>query len=205
MTKSGAALLPAPHAVAFSPHASLAAGTDLGCGHLTLLQPSSEGIAALDRCHVSSGLAATQPVWTADGQYIVAAAASNSSLLLYQVAATEISGHKMRIRMLATIPTATAVTALLAHPATSVVFTSRMHGSGSVLESWEIQSDHLQLTNSRWISNRLSTLAYDGDALWAASNDHLVRISMRDLRTSFFKTPLHGDEVRTIVSQRLPT
>lgn len=205
VTESGTASLPAPHAVAFSPHALLAVATDLGCGHLTLLQPSPEEIAVLDRCQVSSALTAAPPVWTADGRYILAAAARNSSLLLYQATAIGRARQDARIRMLAAVPTATAVTALVAHPAKPAVFTSRVQGSGSILETWEIQGDQLQLTNSRWLANRLTTLAHEGDGLWSASNEHLVRISMRDLRASSFKTPLQGDggEVQAIVTQRL--
>ena len=196
-------LLPAPYGLAFSPRVLLAAGTDPGSERLTLLQPSSEGIAVLDRCHAPSGLAATQPVWTADGRYILAAAGRDASFLLYELTGTQDAGSKAGIQLQHVVPTATPITALLAYPAKPAVCTSRTQGSGSVLEIWEIQGNHLQRTDSNRLPDQILALTHDGNSLWAASDDCLVQISMRDLRKSAFEIRLPGDGVRAIVSHNL--
>jgi hypothetical protein len=196
-------LLPAPHGVTFSPCTLLAVGTDLGNHRLSLLEPSSEGIAVHDRSRAPSGLAATQPVWTPDGRYILAVAVQNPSLLLYEVKGTPGAGYKPRIQRLNVFPTATPITVLLAHPAMPIVFTSRMQGSGSLLESWEIQGDRLQHTNSMPLPGHMLALAHDGSRLWAASRDRLVRISTQG-RDATFETRLRSDGVRAVAIQNLP-
>jgi 6-phosphogluconolactonase (cycloisomerase 2 family) len=196
-------LLPAPYGLAFSPRTLLAVGADPGIDRLSFLQPSSAGIAVVARCDTPPGLAGTQPAWTADGRHIVVATARKPSLLLYRVAATELPGSQTGMDLAAVIPTATAVTALLAHPVKAAVFTSRTQGSTGVLEAWEIQDNHLHLTSAMLTPTRILALAHHRNAIWVASNDRLAQISMPDLRKPSFEIRIPDGKVQAIISQNL--
>jgi hypothetical protein len=195
--------LPAPHGLAFSPRTLLAVAADPGIDRVSFLQPSSDGIAVLARCDTPSGLAGAQPAWTADGRHILVATARKPTLLLYRVATTELPGSQTGMDLAAVVPTATPVTALLAHPVKPAVFTSRAQGSGSILEVWEIQDNRLQLTGNMRLPEQILALAHHRNALWVASGDRLAQISIPDLRKSSFDTPIPDGKVRAMVSQNL--
>ena len=92
---------------------------------------------------------------------------------------------------------------MLAHPIRQVLFTSRPQGSGSRLGLWEVRGSNLQLVNDTWVSGHVVALA-EHDGLWAATQNHMIRIPMEDLRSSrSFETsaPMRG--IQAIVTQDL--
>lgn len=201
-----ATLLPAPHAVIFAPHRPIAVGTDLGIDRLTLLEPSADGIAVLDRYSAPFGLASVHPVWTSDGKHIVAASERNASLSLFVVTATSEAASKNRMQLMRTVPTTTPATTLLSHPTDPAVFISRPHLGGSCVECWKIQGDFLQRTDSTWISNPVFALTRNESALWAASSDRLIRMSIQDLRSqSSFQMQLPTGDIQAMVVQNAPS
>jgi 6-phosphogluconolactonase (cycloisomerase 2 family) len=196
--------LPTPHAVAFSPHEPFALGADPGSGCIALLQPSSESIAVLARCQTPHGLTHLSPAWTSDGRYIVVANAQHASLSIYEVASTPGKGSDASLRFLGTTPTATPVTALLAHPSQSAVFTSRSQGSGSRLEFWKVDRSHLRLVSDTQVSSHVVALAQSTGILWSVSQDRLIRIPIADLRTRDpFELPLPMHGAQAIVTQSI--
>jgi hypothetical protein len=207
--ETGAALgsntvsLPTPHGLAFSPHTAVAVGADPGSGRLTLLQPSEEGIAALDRCQTLSRLSPTSPVWTSDGRRVIVANAQSASLSIYEMRTVSGDGSNAGLHPLGTMPTATPVTALLAHSMQPSVFTSRPHGDGSRLEFWKVHGPELRLAINTWVPHHVVALAEHGGALWAATQDRLIRIPMEDLRNSPFEVPPSMQGVRAMVTQNL--
>jgi 6-phosphogluconolactonase (cycloisomerase 2 family) len=196
--------LPTPHGLVFSPHAPLAIGTDPGSERMTLLQPSPEAIAVLARHQMPYGLTPASPVWTSDGRYLIAANARNASLYFYEIQLKSGDGSNAGIHLLSATPTATPVTALVAHPTQLAVFTARPHGHGSRLELWKTPGSDLRLAGGTWVSGHIVALAeHDGD-LWAASHDRLIRIPADDLRSPFpFEAPLPISGVHAIVTQNL--
>lgn len=193
--------LPTPHGLAFSPHGSLAVGTDPGSERMTLLQPSSHGIVVLARCQTPHGLTAAHPVWTADGKYIIVANARSASLSLYALSK---EGGNAEFRLICSAPTATPVTTLLAHPVESAVFTSRRQDGGSRLELWKVDGSHLRLASDTWVSGDIVALARHANGLWAVSQDRLLRIPIDGLRTPWpFEMPLPLRLVQAVVIQTL--
>jgi hypothetical protein len=196
--------LPIPHGLVFSPHATLAIGTDPGSGRMTLLQPSPEEIAVLARSQTPYGLTPASPVWTSDGRYVIAANARNASLSIYEIKLMSGDGNNAGIHLLGTTPTATPVTTLTADPTQPAVLTARPQTNGSCLELWKLHGSDLRLAGNTWVSGHVVALTdHDGD-LWAASEDRLIRIPVGDLRSphSFELTlPMRG--VHAIVTQKL--
>ena len=211
MLPSHTVSLPTPHGLAFSPHASFAIGTDPASGHMTLLQPSPEEIAALARCPAPYGLTRSSPVWTSDGRYVIAANARNASLSVYEMQFVSGDGsnanvHPPGIHLLgtSTTPTATPVTTLAAHPSQPGVFTSRLQDSGSRLELWKVHGSDLRLADDTWVSGHVTALAEHAGALWAASQDRLIRIPIENLRSAnTLEVPMPMRGVHTIVTQTL--
>jgi hypothetical protein len=196
--------LPTPHGLVFSPHAPCAIGTDPGSGRMTLLQPSPEGIAALARCETPNGLASASPVWTSDGQYIIAANARKASLSIFEITLVSIDGSGADVHLLGTTPTSTPVTTLAAHPTQSAVFSARPHNGGSRLELWEIHGSDLRLTGGTWVSGHVVALAVHAGGLWIASDDRLIRLPIEDLRSRHaFELPLPMRGTQAIVAQNL--
>ena len=194
--------LPAPHGLVFSPHGLFAVGTDPGSGHMTLLQPSSEAIAALARWETPYGLTATSPAWTIDSKYIIAATARPASLQIYEIGAALEDRSNSSVHLLGTTSTHTPVTTLLAHPREPAVFTSRPQGSGSRLELWQVHGSHLRLANDTWVAGHVVGFAHRNGSLWLASQDGLIRIPIDDLRSPYpFHLPLPMRGAHAIVTQ----
>jgi Lactonase, 7-bladed beta-propeller len=194
--------LPAPHGLVFSPRGHFAVGTDPGSGHMTLLQPSSEAIAALARWETPYGLTPSSPAWTIDSKYIIAATARPASLQIYEIGAALEDRSNSSVHLLGTTSTHTPVTTLLAHPREPAVFTSRPQGNGSRLELWKVRGSHLRLANDTWVSSHVVGLAHRNGGLWIASQDRLIRIPIDDLRNPYpfhVPLPLHG--AHAIVTQ----
>jgi hypothetical protein len=194
--------LPAPHGLAFSPRGLFAVGTDPGSGHMTLLQPSSEAIAALARWETSYGLTPSSPAWTIDSKYIIAATARPASLQIYEIGAALKDRSNSSVHLLGTTSTHTPVTTLLAHPREPALFTSRPQGNGSRLELWKVNGSHLRLANETWVSGHVVGLAHRNGNLWIASQDRLIRIPIDDLRNPHpFHVPLPMHGAHAIVTQ----
>jgi hypothetical protein len=194
--------LPAPHGLVFSPRGLFAVGTDPGSGHMTLLQPSSEAIAALARWETPHGLAPSSPAWTIDSKYIIAATARRASLQTYEIGAALEDGSDASVHPLDTTSTYTPVTTLLAHPREPAVFTSRPQGNGSRLELWKVHGAHLRRANDTWISGHVVGLAHHNGDLWIASQDRLIRIPIDNLRSPYpFHAPLPMHGAHAIVAQ----
>jgi hypothetical protein len=194
--------LPAPHGLVFSPRGLFAVGTDPGSGHMTLLQPSAEAIAALARWETPYGLSPSSPVWTIDGKYLIAATARHASLQIYEIGAALEDGSDASVHPLDTTSTYTPVTTLLAHPREPAVFTSRPQGNGSRLELWQVHGAHLRRANDTWISGHAVGLAHHNGDLWIASHDRLIRIPIDDLRSPYpFHVPLPMHGAHAIVTQ----
>jgi len=196
--------LPAPHGLAFSPRGLFALGTDPGNGHLTLLQPSSEAIAALARWETPYGLAPSSPAWTIDSKYVIVATARPASLQIYETGAALEDRSTSSVRLLGTTSTHTPVSTLLAHPWEPAVFTSRPQGNGSRLELWKVNGSHMRLANDTWVSSHVVGLAHRDGALWIASQDGLIRIPIDDLRSpNPFHVPLPMHGAHAIVTQNI--
>ena len=196
--------LPTPHGLTFSPGRPFAAATDPGCRRMTLLQPSSNGIAVLARCQTPHGCTPSNPVWTSDGKYIILPNAQSASLSIYEVRAVLGDGGNAGIHLLGTAPTATPVTTLLAHPAQPAVFTSRPQAGGSRLELWQLQCSHLKIVSDTWISGNVAALAQHAGSLWVATQDRLTRISIGDLRSSCpFEMALPMPGAQAMVTQTM--
>jgi Lactonase, 7-bladed beta-propeller len=196
--------LPTPHGLAFSPRAPFAAGTDPGSGRMTLLQPSSEDITVLARCHAPHGLTPSSPVWTSDGRHVIAANARTASLSMYETKLVSADGSNAGLSLLGTTPTATPVTALLAHSAESAIFTARPQHGGSRLEFWKVDGSDVRLASDTWVAGQVVALAEHAGSLWAASHDRLIRIPTGYLRSPHaFEAvpPMRG--VHAIVTQYL--
>jgi hypothetical protein len=194
--------LPAPHGLVFSPRGLFAVGTDPGSGHMTLLQPSSEAIAALARWETPYGLTPSSPAWTSDGKYIIAATARGMSLAIYEMGAGSEVQSNSSVHFLGTTSTHTPVNTLLAHPREPAVFTSRPQGDGSRLELWQVHGSDLRLLNNTWISGHVVGLAHHNGDLWIASQDRLIRIPIDDLRSQYpFHVPLPMHGAHAIVTQ----
>jgi len=204
MLNSHTVSLPAPHGLVFSPRALFAVGTDPGSGHMTLLQPSSEAIAALARWETPYGLTPSSPAWTIDSKYVIAATARPASLQIYEISAAFEDRSNSSVRLLGTTSTHTPVTTLLAHPREPAIFTSRPHGNGSRLELWKVNGSHLRLANETRVSGHVVGLAHRNGALWIASQDGLIRIPIDDLRSPHpvhVPLPMHG--AHAIVTQNI--
>lgn len=198
------AALPTPHGLVFSPQASFAAATDPGSGRMTLLQLLSDRIAVLARCQAPYGCTTSNPVWTSNGKYVVVANAQSSSLSVYEVRAVSGDGSNAGIHWLSTIPTATPVTTLLAHPAELAVFTLRPQAGGSRLELWQVHRSRLQITSDTWVSGHAVALALHAGGLWVATQDRLTRLPIGDLRSSCpFEMALPMPGAQTMVTQTL--
>jgi Lactonase, 7-bladed beta-propeller len=196
--------LPTPHGVAFSPHAPFAIGTDPGSGRLSLLLPSPEGIELLARCQTPHELMLSSPVWTSDGRYIVVANARNASLSMYETKLASANRSNASVYLLSTTPTATPVSALLAHPEESAVFIARPQHGGSSLELWKVDGSELRVVSDTWIAGHVGALAEHIGYLWAASHDRLIRIPIRDLRSPHvFDVALPMRGVQAIATQSL--
>jgi hypothetical protein len=194
--------LPAPHGLVFSPRGLFAVGTDPGSGHMTLLQPSSEAIAALARWETSYGLTPSSPAWTIDSKYIIAATARPASLQIYEMGAALEDRSNSSVRLLSMTSTHTPVTTLLAHPREPAVFTARPQRNGSRLELWKVRGSHLRLANDTWVSSHVVGLAHRNGGLWIASQDRLIRIPIDDLRNPYpFHVPLPMHGAHAIVTQ----
>ena len=204
MLNSHAVSLPAPHGLVFSPRGLFAVGTDPGSGHMMLLQPSSEAIAALARWETPYGLTPSSPAWTIDSKYVIAATARPASLQIYEIGAALEDRSNSSVRLLDTTSTHTPVTTLLAHPREPAVFTSRPHGNGSRLELWKVNGSHLRLANETRVSGHVVGLAHRNGALWIASQDGLIRIPIDDLRSPHpFHVPLPMHGAHAIVTQNI--
>jgi 6-phosphogluconolactonase (cycloisomerase 2 family) len=198
------AALPTPHGLVFSPEGSFAAATDPGSGRMTLLQPLSDGIAVLARCQTPHGCAASNPVWTSDGKYVIVANAQSSSLSVYEMGAVSGDGSNASLHWLSTMPTGTPVTTLLAHPAEPAVFTLRPQADGSRLELWQVQSSRLQIASDTWLSGHGAAFALHAGGLWVATQDRLTRLPIGDLRSScLFEMPLLMPGAQAMVTQTL--
>ena len=173
--------LSAPHAVAFSPNGLHAVGTDPGSELMTLLQPSPDGIAVLSRCHLPFGIAELSPVWTYDGNHLIAANEQRQSLSLCEVRPALADRGSLKIQVLSTLRTETTIKALLAHPTEAGVFTSRREREGSRLELWKVCADHLQLERDTWIPDNVLAFAQHAGVLWLVSEDGLIRMRYQDL------------------------
>lgn len=189
--------LPAPGAIAFSPHGPYAVGTDLNCERMTLLQPSSDRIAILSRCSMPSGDADSSPVWTSDGGHIVAANAQAASLSIYAIHG---AASGAGIHFLDAVQTGTRINAMLAHPSEPGIVTSRTQAQGSHLELWKLRDRHLRVKNSTWIPAEVTALAQHDGILWLVSKTQLIRMRSQDLRIIDVLTlPRHG--TRAIITQ----
>ena len=198
------AALPTPHGLVFSPEGSFAAATDPGSGRMTLLQPLPARIAVLARCQTPRGGAATNPVWTSDGKYVIVANAQSLSLSVYEVRAASADGSDASIHWLNTIPTATPVTTLLAHPAEPAVFTLRPQAGGSRLELWQVHGSRLQIASDTWVSGHGVALAQHAGSLWVATQDRVTRLPIGDLRSSLpFEITLPMPGAQAMVTQTL--
>ena len=196
--------LPTPHGLVFSPQGSFAAATDPGNGRMTLLQPLSDGIAVLARCQTPRGGTATNPVWASDGKYVIVANAQSLSLSVYEVRAASADGSDASIHWLNTVPTATPVTTLLAHPAEPAVFTLRPQPGGSRLELWHLHGSRLQVASDTWVSGHGVALAQHGGGLWVATKHRLTRLPIGDLRSSCpFEMALPMPGPQAMVTQTL--
>ena len=194
--------LPAPHGLVFSPRGLFAVGTDPGSGHMTLLQPSSEAIAALARWEMPHGLTPSSPAWTIDSKYIIAATARGMSLAICEMGAGSELQSNPSVHLLGTTSTHTPVTTLLAHPREPALFTSRPQGNGSRLELWKVRGAHLRLADDTWVSGHVVGLAHRNGGLWIASQDRLIRIPIDDLRSPHsFQMPLPMRGAHAIVTQ----
>jgi hypothetical protein len=194
--------LPAPHGLVFSPRGLFAVGTDPGSGHMTLLQPSSEAIAALARWEMPHGLTPSSPAWTIDSKYIIAATARGMSLAICEMGAGSEVQSNSSVHLLGTTSTHTPVTTLLAHPREAAVFSSRPQGNGSRLELWEVNRSHLHLANDTWVSGHVVGLAHRNGSLWIASQDRLIRIPIDNLGSPYpFHVPLPMHGAHAIVTQ----
>lgn len=191
--------LPTPHGLVFSPHEPLAVGTDPGSGRITLLQPSSEGIAALARCNAAHGLHPTNPAWTSDSRYVVAANARGASLSLYEVRLA--SANENNLHLLSTVQTATPVTAVLAHPTERTLLTTRPQGRDSRIELWRVRDSRLEAAGDIGSSGNAVALAHHSGDLWIASEDRLTRMPIRDLRADLreMRLPIRG--IRAVIAQ----
>jgi hypothetical protein len=204
MLNSHTVSLPTPHGLAFSPRGLFAVGTDPGSGRMTLLQPSAAEIAVLTRWETTSGLTASSPVWTIDNKYVIVATERRASLAIYAMGAALEVRSNASVHLLATTPTHTPVTTLLAHPREPAVFTSRPEASGSRLEFWKVHDSRLRLASDTWIAGLVVALAYRAGGLWIASQDRLVRLPIDDLRSPYpleVPLPMHG--AHALVTQRI--
>jgi hypothetical protein len=96
------------------------------------------------------------------------------------------------------------VTTLAAHPAQPAVFTSRLQDSGSRLELWKVHGSDLRLADDTWVSGHVTALAEHAGALWAASQDRLIRIPIGNLRSAnTLEVPMPMRGVHAIVTQTL--
>ena len=196
--------LPTPHGLVFSPQGSFAAATDPGSGRMTLLQPLSDGIAVVARCQAPHGCATSNPMWTSDGKYVIVANAQSLSLSVYEVRAVSADGSDASIHWLNTIPTATPVTTLLAHPAEPTIFTLRPQAGGSRLELWQVHGSRLQIASDTWVSGHAAALALHAGGLWVATQDRLTRLPIGDLRSSCpFELALPMPGAQAMVTQTL--
>jgi Lactonase, 7-bladed beta-propeller len=196
--------LPTPHGLVFSPQGSFAAATDPGSGRMTLLQPLSDGIAVAARCQAPHGCATSNPMWTSDGKYVIVANAQSLSLSVYEVRAASADGSDASIHWLNTIPTATPVTTLLAHPAEPTIFTLRPQAGGSRLELWQVHGSRLQIASDTWVSGHAAALALHAGGLWVATQDRLTRLPIGDLRSSCpFELALPMPGAQAMVTQTL--
>lgn len=199
---SRATVLPKPHALAFSPRGSYAIGTDSGCERMALLQPSAEGIAIFSRSDTPAGLARSSPVWTSDGRYVIAANPQAASLSTYAVTAPSDNESAIEIHVADTVGTATPIEALLAHPTTSGVFTSRREGQGSWLELWSIHGGRLSVERDTWIPHNLLAIAEHAGTLWLASEDRIIQIRRDDLSVvESWKTPQTIPGVQVVITR----
>ena len=199
--------LPTPHGLSFSPRGSFAAATDPGSRRMTLLQPSSDGIAILARCQTPQGGTASNPVWTSDGRHIILANAQGASLLVYEMRAASGDGSNASIHLIGTTSAAAPITTLLAHPTQPAVFTSRPQAGGSRLELWQLRSAQLQIVSDTWISGHVAALAQHAGGLWVATQDRLIRIPIGDLRSPYpleVKLPLPGTQAMVTQTMRVP-
>jgi hypothetical protein len=169
---------------------------------MTLLQPSSEAIAALARWETPYGLTPSSPAWTIDSKYIIAATARPASLEIYEIGAVLEDRSNSSVHLLGATSTHTPVTTLLAHPREPAVFTSRPQGNGSRLELWKVHGSHLRLADDTWVSGHVIGLAHRNGGLWIASQDGLIRIPIDDLRSPYsFQVPLPMHDAHAIVTQ----
>jgi hypothetical protein len=202
MLNSHTVSLPTPHGLVFSPRGLFAVGTDPGSGYMTLLQPSSEGIAVLARCQTPYGFTPSPPVWTTDGRYVIVANAGSASLSIYEMGPASGDRSNSRVHLLGTTRTDTPVTTLLAHPGEPAVFTSRAQRSGSRLELWKVHRSRLRLASNTWISGHVAALAQHAGDLWIATQDRLIRIPIEYLCSPYpFEVPLPMHGAHAIATQ----
>jgi hypothetical protein len=143
-------------------------------------------------------------VWTSDGKYVIVANAQNSSLSVYEVRAVSEDGSNAGVHWLSTIPTATPVTALLAHPAEPALFTLRPQAGGSRLELWQVHRSQLQIASDTWVSGHAAALALHAGCIWVATQDRLTRLPIGDLRASCpFEMTLPMPGAQAMVTQTL--
>jgi hypothetical protein len=192
----------APHAVAFSPKGLYAVGTDPSSKRMTLLHPSSDGIAILSRCHAPFGLAELSPAWTCDGRYLVAADAHTASLSLYAIRPRLGDRDGLGIHLRNTAQSETPIKTLLAHATDNGVFTSRGESKGSRLEFWRVRGHQLAVEGDAWIPDNVIAFAHHAGSLWLLSEDRLIRMRYQDLRAmSAVRVTQSLKGVRAIVAQ----
>jgi hypothetical protein len=137
-----------------------------------------------------------------DGKYIIAASARGMSLAICEMGAGSEVQSNPSVHLVGTTSTDTPVTTLLAHPREPAVFTSRLQGSGSRLELWQVRDSHLRLASDTWLSGHVVGLAHRNGGLWLASQDGLIRIPIDDLRSPYlFQVPLPMHGAHAIVTQ----
>jgi hypothetical protein len=143
-------------------------------------------------------------VWTSDGKYVIVANAQSSLLSVYEVRAVSGDGSNASVQWLSTIPTATPVTTLLAHPAGPAVFTLRQQAGGSRLELWQVHGSRFQIASDTWLSGHAAALAVHAGCLWVATQDRLTRLPIGDLRSSCpFEITLPMPGAQAMVTQTL--
>lgn len=159
----------------------IAVASDTGSGQFSILQVEQDRIAVHARYSPNAGGRPSHMALAADGEHLLVADAGTPSLALWRLQSSHECAGLQRI---AEQPLGTPLTALLAHPDQPVAFSVRPMGAGSHVELWRVGGRSLlqSQTLTTLPCSVATSLAYSQDALWVATAQGLLRLTLKDNR-----------------------
>jgi hypothetical protein len=188
--------------MAFSPNACLAAGIDAGSGRLTLLQPTDDAIAVLDRAALPVSALSVAPAWTRDGRHILTA---GDAMLQCHSLVHPHAGNHARLKRTAAAPSPTPAVALVSHPTKAGVVLLRSRGTGAALDRWEFTDSGLWCAQSLPLAGGPRALALQDNGIWIATSRQICYLSLQNAVASFGVTaPAPAEAVFAMAVQKRP-